>query len=96
MAKYVLSPQAQQSLKDIRAYSLETFGNQQTRRYLQQLKDRMNRLADQPNLGKQRGDIKAGYRSYPERSHTIYYRIRDTHIDIIDVLHQRMDPHRHL
>lgn len=96
MGKYVLSPQAQQSLKGIRAYTLENFGDKQTRRYLQQLRNRMNALADQPHLGKQRDDIKAGYHSYHEGSHMIYYRIRDTHIDIIDVLHQRMDPARHL
>lgn len=96
MGKYTLSPQTQKSLQDIRVYSLDAFGSKQTRRYLRQLRDRMKALADQPRLGKQRDDLKAGYYSYYEGSHTIYYRIRDTHIDIIDVLHQQMDPARHL
>ena len=96
MGRYALSPQAQQSLKNIRAYSKKTFGEKQTRLYLQQLRDRMSTLADNPDSGKQRDDIKSGYHSYYEGSHAIYYRIRDTYIEVIDVLHQRMDPARHL
>lgn len=96
MSKYILSPAAQKSLQQIHSYSLENFGNQQTTLYLKKLRDRMQYLADQPGQGKSRDDIKAGYYSHFEGSHTIYYRIRDTHIDIIDVLHQSMDPTRHL
>lgn len=56
----------------------------------------MTHLAKHPQEGKARDDIKVGYYSYFEGSHTIYYRIRDTHIDVIDVLHQSMEPNRHL
>jgi len=96
MSKYILSPAAQKSLKQIRSYSLNNFGKHQTTLYLKKLRDRMQYLADQPARGTARDDIKAGYYSHFEGSHTIYYRIRDTHIDIIDVLHQSMDPTRHL
>lgn len=99
MFKYILSPAAQKSLQQIRSYSLSNFGKQQTIIYLKRLHDRMQYLADQPAQpaqGKVRDDIKAGYYSHFEGSHTIYYRIRDTDIDIIDVLHQSMDPARHL
>lgn len=96
MSRYILSPAAQESLQQIHSYSLSNFGKQQTLIYLRRLRDRMQYLADQPTRGKARDDIKAGYYSHFEGSHTIYYRIRDTHIDIIDVLHQSMDPARHL
>ncbi len=96
MPKYILSPQAQKSLKNIRAYSLETFGKKRTNAYLQALRDRMIMLAEAPSKGKERDEIKAGYYSFYEGSHTIYYRIADTHIDIIDILHQKMDPTLHL
>ena len=92
MAKYVLSPQAQQSLKEIHRYSEATFGPDQARRYLTQLRDRMQWLAEQPHFGKQRDDIKPGYYSYFEGSRTVYYRTKAHQIEIIDVLHQRMDP----
>ena len=96
MATYVLSPQAQKSLKEIYRYSITTFGPDQARRYLAQLRDRMQWLAEQPHFGKQRDDIKQGYYSYFEGSHTIYYRLKPPHIEVIDVLHQRMDPVRWL
>ncbi|MEM7206359.1 MAG: type II toxin-antitoxin system RelE/ParE family toxin [Pseudomonadota bacterium] len=96
MGRYVLSPAAQISLKDIRSHSLEQFGSRQTTRYLKTLRDRMRQLAANPSAGKPRDDIKAGYRCAFVGSHTIYYRVSDTHIDIIDVLHQRMEPTLHL
>ncbi len=96
MSKYILSPQAQVSLKDIRDYTLEHFGKQQTTLYLQKLRKRMRELAITPSKGQKRDEIKVGYYSSFIGSHTIYYRISDIHIDIFDVLHQRMDPMRHL
>jgi toxin ParE1/3/4 len=38
-----------------------------------------------------RPDIKAGYHSFPQGSHVIFCLIRGGGIDIIGVLHQRMD-----
>lgn len=96
MAKYILSPQAQSSLQDIRDYTLENFGKQQTNTYLKMLQKHMKDLAATPTRGKERDEIKAGYYSSFIGSHTIYYRIADTHIDVIDVLHQSMEPMRHL
>lgn len=96
MRKYVLSPQAQMSLRNIRNYTTEHFGKAQAKIYLTELRNRMRHLASHPLDGKKRDDIKVGYYSYFQGSHTIYYRIGDTHIDIIDVLHQRMEPESHL
>ena len=48
-------------------------------------------LAERPNLGKHRPEIKEGYYSYPQGSHVVFYLIRDDGIDIIGVPHQRMD-----
>ena len=96
MAKYILSPQAQSSLQDIRDYSLENFGKQQTTAYLKILQKHMKQLAATPTRGKERDEIKAEYYSSFIGAHTIYYRIANTHIDVIDVLHQSMEPNRHL
>ena len=96
MPKYVLSPQAQASLKEIRSYSLENFGKRQTTLYLKKLRERMKDLAATPSKGKARDEIKVGYYSSFVGAHTIHYRVSDTHIDIIDVLHQHMEPTRHL
>jgi toxin ParE1/3/4 len=96
MPGYVLSPEAQTSLNGIQSYSLANFGKRRTIIYLKQLRERMKDLAVNPSSGKTRDDIKAGFYSSFVGSHTIYYRISGTHIEIIDVLHQRMEPTRRL
>lgn len=96
MPKYILSPQAQSSLKNIRLYSLKHFGQQQTTKYLKELRNKMKGLAKTPQSGQERNEIKSGYYSAFVGSHTIYYRIANNQIEIIDVLHQSMEPMRHL
>lgn len=91
MAKYILSPEAQNRLSNIKAYSNKNFGSQRTKTYLQNIRNRMQALAENPSRGIIREDLKAGYHSDFVDSHTIYYRVQPTHIDIIDVLHQSME-----
>jgi toxin ParE1/3/4 len=60
------------------------------------LQERMREAAASPNKGRERNDIKQGYYSIQAEKHHIYYRLGDAHIDIIDVLHQSMEPSLHL
>lgn len=96
MAKYILSPEAQNSLSNIKAYSNKNFGPQRAKTYLQNIRKRMQALAENPSRGIIREDLKVGYHSDFVGSHTIYYRVKPTHIDIIDVLHQSMEPSKHI
>ena len=96
MAKYILSPNAQKSLKEIKEYSLETFGKRQTLIYLEELNDKMKYLAENPQRGKIRNNIKQGYYSAYQGSHIIFYLIKTDHIAIIDILHKSMESALHL
>ncbi len=96
MAKFKLSPNAARSIADIDAYTTENFGPLQSIRYIESLLDRLQHIASNPNTGKKRDDIKVGYYSYFVGSHTVYYRIYTNKIEVIDVLHQSMEPKRHL
>jgi len=96
MGKYILSPEAQSSLNKIRIYTLKNHGKSQTTIYLKQLRDKMQSLADNPGSGTARDEIKIGYYSAFIELHTIYFKILPDHIAVIDVLHQRMEPKRHL
>jgi toxin ParE1/3/4 len=96
MSQYQLSSQAQQSLIQISQYTLENSGPRQKKNYLTMLRDRMRAVAKNPEKGMQRNEIKIGYYSVQAEKHHIYYRIRDTHIEVIDVLHQSMEPKIHL
>ena len=96
MAKYTLSLEAQNSLKRIKSYSIKKFGAERTKAYLTDIRFRFNELAENPSRGRVREDLKVGYHSYFFGSHTIYYRIQPIHIEIIDILHQSMDPTNHI
>lgn len=96
MANFRLSPNAARSLAAIDKYTTKNFGPQQTVRYLENILERLQFIANHPDTGNQREDIKVGYLSYFVGSHTIYYRITKDEIEVIDVLHQSMEPKRHL
>lgn len=97
MPKYILSPEAKKSLRQIGNYTLKNYGTEQKKKYLKMLRDSMQKAANAPEAnGTARDEIKAGYYSIFAGKHTIYYRIKPTHIDIIDVLHQRMEPTKHI
>ena len=96
MPSYVLSPAAQSSLRHIKSWSSKQFGVAATTEYLGRLRQKMQSLAKHPYSGRERPDVKAGYYSAFVGSHTIYYRLADQGIEIIDVLHQSMEPRAHL
>ena len=96
MPKLKLSPAARTDLKSIGQYTKEKWGKDQRNRYLAGLDDRFHGLADNPMLGRSRGEIKEGYRSFNEGSHAIFYRVTGRDIEIISILHQSMDVEQHL
>ena len=94
---YTLSPQAQIRLRQIRDYTLKNYGAAQNTVYLAMLRDKMRIIAQDPvKHGKMRDDIRRGIYSIKADKHVIFYRIRETEVQIIDVLHQAMDPARHI
>jgi len=95
MAHYILSESAQQDIISIRDYTLETWGKVQTRKYLALLKKRLEWLANNPALGKQRNEVKEGYISFPEGRHIIFYRLAKSGIDVMGIFHQSEDIDTH-
>ena len=86
-----ITPRAAQDLRNVAGYTLKTWGRQQRDTYLLAIDRRFSWLAENPNLGKPRPEIKEGYYSYPQGSHVVFYLVREGGIDIIGVPHQRMD-----
>ena len=93
---YSLTPAAKADLREIWLYTLENWGEAQADRYLFQLEECCERLVEHPELGRPRDELRRGYRSLLEGSHLIIYRYHLDRIEIIRVLHRRMDPERHL
>ncbi len=96
MHKYRLTPSPKSDIVDIWKYTVETWGEKQAEKYLQDVEDTINHLAENPELGKQRPEIVPGYYSFPVRKHIIFYLIADSHLDIIGILHGKMDIDKNL
>jgi toxin ParE1/3/4 len=96
MASYLLSESAQRDIISIRNYTMDTWGQAQTSKYLTQLEQRLEWLANNPALGKQRNEVKEGYLSFPEGRHIIFYRIAAGGIEVMGVIHQSEDIDTHL
>ena len=88
---YALRELARADLEAIWVYTVEQWGVKQADRYLQGLFDCFEELAANPRLGKERDDVKAGYRSFPQGRHVVFYVIALTGIEVIGVVHQSAD-----
>lgn len=92
----LLSPRARADLDDIWDYSAERWGDERAESYLRGLWAGMKIVAGDPRRGRPCDDIRAGYFKYAVGSHVLFYRPVATGVDVIRVLHRRMDFDRHL
>ncbi|MCK9398341.1 MAG: type II toxin-antitoxin system RelE/ParE family toxin [Methylobacter sp.] len=93
---YRIRQLAENDLEQIWLYSFHEWGLEQADRYIRLMIGRFLWLAENPQLGKRRDDVKSGYYSFPEGRHVIFYAITESGIDIIGIPHQRMDIIGHL
>ncbi|MGH7838513.1 MAG: type II toxin-antitoxin system RelE/ParE family toxin [Candidatus Binataceae bacterium] len=94
MAKIRFSRRAETDLYDIGLYSLRTWGEAQTGRYLSRLEDCCQLIADHPARGRSCDEIRPGLRRIEEGKHVVFYREEPDGILISRILHQRMLPER--
>lgn len=97
MNRYLLSPAAQSDLEQIWDYTHDQWGIDQAEEYLRELQRAIDRAAANPRIGRACDEIRPGYRKLAAGSHTLFYRVTaDGVIDVVRLLHQRMDIDRHL
>lgn len=95
MTRHRLTPAAQQDLSDIWDFTEERWGIKQAELYVRKIVDSISFITDDPRRGRQRDEVRKDYLSFPVGSHVLFYRIRPSHIEVIRILHQRMDFHQH-
>lgn len=95
-ASYVLTGAAKADLKAIADYTIATFGVRQARLYRDMLGEAFEFLAQNPLAGRDRSNIRPGYRSHLAGSHVIYYRVRNRSVTLVRVLHGAQNPLHHL
>lgn len=93
--RYVLSPGAQRDLDEIWDYTVKHWGADQAVVYIRQIGKHIEFVAGQPMLGRACSEVRAGYYKYPSGSHVQFHRLIDGGIDVVRILHERMDVGRH-
>ena len=97
MSRFLLTNAAKADLKSIGRYTQETWGIEQRKLYLTLLDRSFHDLVVNPLMGKDCGDIRPGYRKLPVGKHLVFYRQKEPDlIEIVRVLHERMDSESHL
>ncbi len=78
-------------------YTRKQWGKIQQRHYLSQLDTAFHDLADNPEVGRVCDDIREGYYKLGIGKHLIFYRHKGKdQIEIVRILHSRMDIGQHL
>jgi toxin ParE1/3/4 len=95
MAEFRFSRVAEADLLSIGAYTLRTWGEDQTIRYIDDLEACCQTLADNPTLGRACDEVRPGLRRMECGQHVVFYREDAEGILVSRILHQRMLPERH-
>ena len=96
MKRYVFSPRAQKDVDDIWEYTVEHWNVRQAEIYLRQIQRAIETVAAEPKIARSCNEIRPGYWKYPAGSHVVFFRMMDQAINVVRVLHSRMDFERHL
>ncbi|WP_404402274.1 type II toxin-antitoxin system RelE/ParE family toxin [Pelagibacterium halotolerans] len=93
--RFLLLPRADRDLEDIWLYTCQRWARDHADMYQRELNAVFEALA----AGTKRGrmvDVRSGYFKYAHRVHVVYFREREDAIEIVRILHGRMDVGRHL
>ena len=96
MPDYRLTPAAKSDLLEIWNYTIKNWREKQSEKYLLDIETKLEQLAANPELGRQRPEINPDYNSFPVKKHIIFYLQSGNYIDIIGVLHGKMDINQNL
>ena len=91
-----VSKLAQADLRDIYDYTVTQWGEEQARRYLNELLDAMGAIKETPTRFRIRNDIYPDCRVCLSGRHLIVYRIRDGVVEFGRVLHGAMRTRSHI
>ena len=97
MSRFSVSPAARSDLRGIWLYTAETWSTDQADRYLTMIEDCFRRLASRDVSGRSASQYRPGYMRFAIGWHFIFYKsAAGGAIEVMRVLHQRMNHSSHL
>ena len=88
---FVISKKAIADLEEIWLYTVEKWSMQQADRYYNLIFEEINYISRNSTSGKSMEHVRKGYRVSKVKSHLIFYRVINEQIEVIRILHERMD-----
>jgi toxin ParE1/3/4 len=96
MSRITLTPKAKADLDDIWDFTFARWGMGQAEKYVRGLwaamEKQLSDLANSTDIG----DVRPGYRKVRAGSHVIFFKVTPDGIDVVRILHPKMDFNRHL
>ncbi len=96
MSPVVLSPKAKSDLDDIWNYTLTEWGVNQAEKYVRELWAGLQRLADNTSISADISQVRKGYRKSRVGSHVVFFKLTENGINVVRILHRRMDFEQHI
>lgn len=84
-------PRVKKDFFTIQKYTRKRYGPKQVTKYIDLLHKKVEKIRDNPSIGKQRRDIPPGYLAYKAGKHYIIYKVDKSKLLVITILHESMD-----
>jgi len=95
-AQFKLSPAAQSDVAEIWDFTARNWGIDQAEAYIRRIKSAVLTIAEDHRLGRSCDYVRTGYWKYAVGSHVLFYKVDQSGVDIVRILHAHMDFERHL
>jgi toxin ParE1/3/4 len=96
MNALIFAPRAARDIDEIYEFTAEQWGAGRAESHIASLRQRCESLARGEITGRDAGHIRSGYRRVQAGSHVIFSRTSGETVEIVRILHARMDFGRHL
>ncbi|WP_349368534.1 type II toxin-antitoxin system RelE/ParE family toxin [Salinarimonas sp.] len=87
---------ADSGLMSIRRSTIERWGREKAEDYVRSIAAAVERVASGRGRGRRAIDVAPDLWRIRVGSHGVYYRVAERYLDVLRILHERMDPARHL
>lgn len=87
----VLSEASKQDLENIWYTTAERWSIVQANKYYEILEEGIYQLCRTPEIGRVLNEISEEYRLYKVKSHLVIYRVSGRNLNVVRILHERMD-----
>lgn len=96
MGRVTLTPKAKADLEDIWDFTFARWGLVQAEKYVRDLWSSMEKQVSDLAQSIDIAEVRPGYKKVRAGSHVIFFKVTLDGIDVVRILHQKMDFNRHL